>query len=66
LINKGVVRMEEQRLRQVIELLVGVTYKDWQVIEQAVNSEFKRLANKTTFVEAELTAENILLELRFR
>ncbi|MDR6883781.1 hypothetical protein [Bacillus sp. 3255] len=58
--------MEEQRLRQVIELLVGVSYRDWQVIEQTVNSEFKRLANKTTFVEAELTSENILLELRAR
>lgn len=58
--------MEEQRLRKVIELLVGVSFKDWQLIEQAVNTEFKRLANKTTFVEAELTAENILLELRMR
>ncbi|MCY9658131.1 hypothetical protein P5G65_04815 [Paenibacillus chondroitinus] len=56
--------MEEQRLRDLIGSLVGVSYKDWQVIEQAVNSEFKRLANKNTFVEAELTAENILLELR--
>lgn len=58
--------MEEQRLRQVIELLVGVSYKDWQAIEQAVNAEFRRLANKNIFVEAELTAENILLELRMR
>lgn len=56
--------MDNQRIRDVVDLLVGVSFKEWQVIEQAVNSEFKRVANKAIFSEAELTAENILLEFR--
>lgn len=52
-----------EKIEELLKLLNGISYKEWQAIEQGVNNEFKRLANKNTLVVNESVQKNIVLEL---
>lgn len=55
--------MDEQRVREIVQSLAGLNFKQWQAIEQHVNTEFQRMANMNTFGRTENVVKNAMLEL---
>ncbi|EOO30755.1 hypothetical protein IIU_05072 [Bacillus cereus VD133] len=51
------------RVREIMRMLEGLTYMQWQAIEIAVNHEYKRLANKNTLINRECAVKNVLQEI---
>ncbi|EOP85994.1 hypothetical protein IGM_04369 [Bacillus cereus HuB4-4] len=53
----------ETRVREIMGMLEGLTYMQWQAIEREVNHEYKRLANKNTLRIRECAVKNVLQEI---
>ncbi len=51
-----------EKVKEILALLDGISFKLWQAIEQGINNEFKRVANKNTLVVSESVRKNIMLE----
>jgi hypothetical protein len=55
--------VEERKITEIIKQLEGVTYKEWQIIKNCIDIEFKRLANKNALTLNESIIKNIKQEL---
>ncbi|MEB8649342.1 hypothetical protein P4G96_10600 [Bacillus cereus] len=55
----------DTRVREIMRMLEGLTYMQWQAIEREVNHEYKRLANKNTLINRECTVESVLQDHSF-
>ncbi|MEN3134128.1 hypothetical protein [Bacillus albus] len=53
----------DTRVREIMRMLEGLTYMQWQAIEIAVNREYSRLANKNTLINRECAVKNVLQEI---
>jgi len=53
----------DTRVREIMRMLEGLTYMQWQAIEREVNHEYKRLANKNTLRIRECMSKNILQDV---
>ncbi|MDO6634117.1 hypothetical protein [Bacillus thuringiensis] len=53
----------DTRVREIMRMLEGLTYMQWQTIEREVNHEYKRLANKNTLRTRESMLKNILQDV---
>lgn len=53
----------DTRVREIMRMLEGLTYMQWQAIEREVNHEYKRLANKNTLRIRECMLKNILQDV---
>jgi hypothetical protein len=55
--------MEEMKITEIIKNLEGATYREWQIIKNSIDMEFKRLANKNTLAKNESIIKNIKQEM---
>ncbi|MEN3130817.1 hypothetical protein [Bacillus albus] len=56
----------DTRVREIMRMLEGLTYMQWQAIEREVNHEYKRLANKNTLRIRECAVECVLQDRSFK
>jgi len=54
---------KEMKIKEILKQLEGTTYKEWQIIKDFIDMEFKRLANKNTLVINESIIKNIKQEI---
>ena len=52
----------ESKVREILRLLSGVSFRDWQIIERYINDEYKRQANLNTLANCETVLKNIMLD----
>lgn len=55
----------DTRVREIMRILEGLTYMQWQAIEREVNHEYKRLANKNSLRIRESVVKNVLQDHSF-
>ena len=55
--------MEEMKISEILKSFEGATYKEWQIIKDCIDMEFKRLANKNTLAINESVIKNIKQEM---
>ncbi|EOO23567.1 hypothetical protein IIU_06974 [Bacillus cereus VD133] len=53
------------RVREIMRMLEGLTYMQWQAIEREVNHEYSRLANKNILRTRECMLKNVLQDESF-
>lgn len=55
--------VRDKKITFIIKELEGLSFREWQAIEQCVNNEYRRIANKNTLTDSESIIKNILLDL---
>lgn len=50
---------EKDRLQQLLKLLEGITYKEWQTIKNVVDNRFVEIKKQNIFTVTENTLDNL-------